>query len=73
VAGTVVAMMRHCDGADPNLLREVPCPDPINCEDGTCHRNGAVKGATRSHWLPCDCGAVFNDVSAMVIYPHVRF
>jgi hypothetical protein len=49
-------MRRRCDGADPNLTRDVrfwerpagPWPDAV----------------------PCDCGLVFDDVQRSTVWPH---
>jgi hypothetical protein len=54
-------MIRHCDGADPNLIQYVT-PDGDRTDD--------VLQQDRERRKPCDCGRVFNDVRYMTIWPH---
>lgn len=49
-------MIRRCDGTDPNLTRDV--------------RDGEEPRGPWAGSVPCDCGAVFDDVYRQVIYPH---
>lgn len=58
-------MIRHCDGTDVNVTREVYYNEvgerlvtPWRTRDP----------ATVN--IACDCGATFDDVERMVIYPH---
>ncbi len=53
-------MRRHCDGTDPNLVRNDPPWDPSKLP------GEQTIGPER----PCDCGLVFDDVDRFVIYPH---
>lgn len=50
-------MIRTCDGTDKNLLQEQV--DRV-----------AASGTESMHWVPCDCGLVFDDVERLVVYPH---
>ena len=49
-------MIRRCDGNDPNLTRPV--------------RDGEQLSGPWPDSVPCDCGAVFDDVDRFVTYPH---
>lgn len=55
-------MIRHCDGTDPNLIRDEPPWDPS--------QPPGVRDPDVHSERPCDCGLTFDDVDHMVIYPH---
>jgi hypothetical protein len=61
-------MIRHCDGTDPNLIREIlaseydPRRDTLSSWD-----KAAPEG---HHVICCRCGLEFDDVRRAVIWPH---
>lgn len=54
-------MIRHCDGNDPNLLRD----DWSEGQD--------EMGYAKAGYKPCDCGKMFDDVNHLTIFPHYKF
>lgn len=53
-------MIRHCNGKDMTLVREVP----QQAKDFDLHKPPI--------YVPCACGALFEDKKCSVIYPHER-
>jgi hypothetical protein len=68
------AVIRRCDGTDPNLTRQVPqatfdaASPPV-----TISRPWAFRAEPGHVVICCQCGKVFDDVNRMVTYPHEAF
>ena len=65
-------MIRHCDGTDPNLTRDLQAdeydPDVHTLSPWHTRQHGK-RGIMR---INCQCGLRFDDVDCTVIYPHER-
>ena len=60
-------MIRHCDGTDDNLTREIPSRDfaagmALSAWDRMAKPGNRV--------IRCKCGLTFDDVDQRVNYPH---
>ena len=61
-------MIRHCDGTDPNLTRDIGNPPR---EVGTYTISPWNDSARPGQLIiNCQCGRSFDDVDRSVIYPH---
>jgi hypothetical protein len=62
-------MIRNCNGQDPNLTREMLRTD-FNPGTMTESPNWGFRGNALAVVINCQCGATFDDVTRMTVYPH---
>jgi hypothetical protein len=62
-------MMRHCDGTDPNLTRQVPYED-FDGEAMVINTTWKMIAQPGHIVINCQCGRYFDDATCTVLYPH---
>ena len=61
--------MRHCDGTDPNLTKQVPAVD-FDSDTMTVNTMWKVIAEPGMIVINCQCGKQFDDATCTVLYPH---